>query len=224
VRWLGDLLDLLLPERCSGCGGVPGLLCDRCRALLEGPGRPAVPSPRPAGLPESWAVASYEGAVRAVIVAHKESGRGGLARPLGAALARSVLAAGAGGPVLVVPVPSTRASVRRRGHDPMLRITASAIAALRTRGVPARRVAALAHARQVADQAGLPRAGRVANLTGALWVARPGEVAGRRVVLVDDVVTTGSTLAEGARALRAAGAEVPAAAVIAATPRRCGKE
>jgi predicted amidophosphoribosyltransferase len=120
-----------------------------------------------------------------------------------------------------VPVPSTRAAVRRRGHDPTLRITAAAVAALRARGVPVRRVPALAHARRVADQAGLPMAGRAANLAGALHVARPGAVAGRRVVLVDDVITTGSTLAEAARALCAAGAEVPAAAVIAATPRRC---
>jgi len=225
VRWPGallDVLDLLLPERCAGCAGVPRLLCDGCRALLGGGPWPAVPSPRPAGLPGSWAVAPYEGAVRAVIVAHKESGRTGLARPLGAALARGVLAAGGGmgGEMLVVPVPSPRPAARRRGHDPTLRIATGAIGALRARGVPVRRVAALAHARRVADQAGLQMAGRAANLAGALYVARPGEVAGRRVVLVDDVITTGSTLAEAARALRAAGAEVPAAAVIAATPRR----
>jgi predicted amidophosphoribosyltransferase len=222
-----DVLDLLLPERCAGCGGEPRLLCGGCRALLAGAARPAVPSPRPAGLPAPWAVARYEGAVRAVIVAHKESGRTGLARPLGAALARGLLAAGAGGamlgggPVLVVPVPSTRAAVRRRGHDPTLRITTAALGALRARGLAVRQVAALAHTRRVADQAGLPMAGRAANLAGALFVARPAAVAGRRVVLVDDIITTGSTLAEAARALRAAGADVPAAAVIAATPRRC---
>jgi predicted amidophosphoribosyltransferase len=219
---LFDLLDLLLPERCAGCGGASRLLCDACRDLLDGCARPAVPAPRPAGLPAPWAVARYEGAARAVIVAHKESGRTGLARPLGAALAHSLRAAGVDGAVLVVPVPSTRAAVRRRGHDPTLRITAAAIGALRARGIAVRRVAALAHARRVADQAGLPMAGRAANLAGALHVVRPGEVAGRRVVLVDDVITTGSTLAEAARALRAAGAEVPAAAVIAATPRRYG--
>ena len=221
-----DLLDLLLPERCAGCGGAPRLLCDGCRAQFDGSPGPALPSPRPAHLPGSWAVARYEGAVRAVIVSHKEGGRTGLARPLGAALARAVLAAGAVGPVfdvsmIVVPVPSTRAAVRRRGHDPALRIAAAAIGALRARDVPVRLITALAHTRRVADQAGLPMAGRAANLAGALRVVRPGEVAGRRVVLVDDVITTGATLAEAAKVLRASGAEVPAAAVVAATPRRC---
>jgi predicted amidophosphoribosyltransferase len=187
--------------------------------MLASAARPAVPSPSPVGLPATWAVARYEGVVRAMIVAHKESGRAGLAGPLGAALARAVLGAETGARVLV-PVPSTRAAVRQRGHDPMLRITAAAIGALRRRGVAVSRVAALVHARRVADQSGLPVAGRAANLAGALRVARPGEVAGRRVLLVDDVITTGSTLAEAARALRAAGAEVPAAAVVAATPRR----
>ncbi|HEU5156234.1 MAG TPA: phosphoribosyltransferase family protein [Streptosporangiaceae bacterium] len=220
MRWPVELLDLLLPERCAGCGGARRLLCDRCRVPFAATARPAVPSPRPAGLPEPWAVARYEGVVRAAIVAHKESGRTGLARPLGAALARAVLAAGGGGPPLVVPVPSARAAVRRRGHDPTLRVTAAAVGALRSRGVAALCVAALAHTRRVADQAGLARAGRAANLAGALRVARPGEVAGLRVIVVDDVITTGSTLAEAARALRAAGAEVSAAALIAATPRR----
>lgn len=240
VRWPGDLLDLLLPARCAGCG-VPGALCGRCRFLLDGAARPVLPSPRPAGLPASWAVTRYEGAVRSMIVAHKESGRGALARPLGAALARSLLAAGTIGTtattetigmagsagatgtvtaMLVVPVPSTRAAIRRRGHDPLLRITAAAIGALRSRGVSVHRRTVLAHTRRIADQAGLPAAGRAVNLAGALHVARPGDVTGRRVILVDDVMTTGATLAEAARALRAAGAEVCAAAVIAATPRR----
>jgi predicted amidophosphoribosyltransferase len=99
----------------------------------------------------------------------------------------------------------------------------AAVSALRSCGVPARLADALTHARRVADQAGLGAPDRMANLAGALRVGRPAGVAGRRVVLVDDVVTTGVTLAEAARALRAAGAEVPAAAVIAATARRhCG--
>jgi ComF family protein len=215
----GGLLDLVLPQSCAGCGGAPGLLCAACRAALSSVPRPAMPSPAPPGLPVPWAATRYEGPVRAMIIAYKESGRTGLARPLGAALARCVLAA-ADPPVLVVPVPSARAAVRRRGHDPAHRLAAAAVAALRAGGVPARRVAALTHTRRVADQAGLATAGRAANLAGALRVARPDEVTGRRVIVVDDVVTTGATLAEAARALRAAGAEVPAAAVVAATRRR----
>jgi predicted amidophosphoribosyltransferase len=220
VKVLGELLDLVLPQRCAGCGAASGLLCGGCRGLLKSGARPVSPSPPPGGLPAVWAVARYEGAVRAMIVAHKESGRAGLARPLGEALARAVPVARAGAPVLVVAVPSTRAALRRRGYDPALQITAAAIDALLSRGVTACRLAVLAHTRRIVDQSGLPMAGRAANLAEALHVPRPAELAGRRVILVDDVITTGSTIAEAARALRVAGAEVAAAAVIAATPRR----
>jgi predicted amidophosphoribosyltransferase len=81
-------------------------------------------------------------------------------------------------------------------------------------------VQALEHRRRVADQAGLTAADRTANLTGALQARL--DLHGVQVIVVDDVVTTGATLAEAARALRAAGAEVPAAAVIAATERHTG--
>jgi predicted amidophosphoribosyltransferase len=81
-------------------------------------------------------------------------------------------------------------------------------------------VRALGHQRRVADQAGLTAADRATNLSGALRVRQ--DLRGLRVVVVDDVITTGATLAEAARALRAAGAEVPAAAVIAATERHAG--
>jgi predicted amidophosphoribosyltransferase len=223
VGLLGEFLDLVLPQLCAGCGRAPGLLCAGCRARLSGPVWPAWPSPAPPGLPTPYAAVPYDGAARNIIVAHKESGRMGLARPLGAALARSVLSAAQvptpAREVLLVPVPSARAAVRARGHDPALRIATAAVRELRARQLRARRLDVLGQTRGVADQAGLTAAGRLANLAGALSVTRPAAVRGRRLVIVDDVITTGATLAEAARALRAAGAQVCAVAVVAATAR-----
>ncbi len=223
--WLaGAALDLLLPQPCAGCGAAGGSPCAACAARLAGPPRCRPPRPAPPGLPPPWAVAPYDGAVRRLIVAYKERGRTGLARPLGAALARSVVAAaGAHGlsvPLLLVPVPSSRASVRRRGEDPTLRLARVAARTAVRLGTPARCLPVLAHRRRVADQAGLSAAERLANLRGALTARRILRHA--RLIVVDDVLTTGATLAEAARALRAAGAEVSAAAVVAATPRRYG--
>jgi predicted amidophosphoribosyltransferase len=215
---LTAVLDLVLPQRCAGCGVASGLLCATCDVGLRGPARVRLPCPAPSGLPPPWAVAAYAGPVREAIVAHKERGLAGLTRPLGAALARAVLAVPvAVVPLLLVPVPSSRASVRRRGEDPMLRIARAAVRELTLRGVEASCVPVLRHRRRVADQAGLTAADRTANLEGALRAKR--DLRGARVIVVDDVVTTGATLAEAARALRAAGAEVPAAAVVAATAR-----
>jgi predicted amidophosphoribosyltransferase len=225
---LREFLDLVLPQVCAGCGVAPGLLCTGCQKWLSGPVRLAWPSPSPVSLPAPYAAAVYDGAVRSVIVAHKESGRMALAHRLGAALALSVLSAiqesFLGGPqaaeeILLVPVPSTRTAVRARGHDPAARIATAAVRELRARRLGARRLDALAHTRAVADQAGLGAAERRDNLAGALCVPRPAAVRGRRLIVVDDVITTGATLAEAARALRAAGAKVPAVAVVAATAR-----
>ncbi len=69
----------------------------------------------------------------------------------------------------------------------------------------------------MADQAGLTATDRATNLTGALRARH--DLTGTQVIVVDDVITTGSTLTEATRALRAAGADVTATAVIAATPR-----
>ncbi|MFF4114647.1 ComF family protein [Streptomyces sp. NPDC001714] len=113
-------------------------------------------------------------------------------------------------PVLLVPVPSAPWAVRARGHDPVRRIALAAAAELRRAGASARVVPVLRQRRAVADQAGLNARQRFANLAGALEVTAGGArlLAGGRVVLVDDLVTTGATLAEAARAVReAAGAE-----------------
>jgi len=123
---------------------------------------------------------------------------------------------------LVVPVPSAPRALRRRGHDPVRALAETAVGVLGSSGVPVTCAPVLRQGRGVADQSGLGAAARTANLAGALRVTDPGRVRGRRVVVVDDVITSGATLAEAARALRAAGARVTAAATVAATLRRVG--
>ncbi|MFJ3720953.1 ComF family protein [Streptomyces sp. NPDC090045] len=224
--WWQELAGLVLPVDCAGCGAVRVLVCAGCREALSGAGAgPVRPSPRPEGLPVVHAAAVYEGGVRALLLAHKERGALPLAGVLGEALAGAVLAGrprDAGGPVrtgpgpepgpasaevALVPVPSARRQVRARGHDPARRIALAAAGRLRRAGVPARVAPVLRLRRAVADQAGLGARQRRENLAGALTVCRDGArlTDGARIVLVDDLVTTGATLAEAARAVRSAG-------------------
>lgn len=123
-----------------------------------------------------------------------------------------------GGPLLLVPVPSARRSVGARGHDPARRIALAAASVLRADGRPARVPAVLCQRRRVTDQSGLDARQRRANVTGALGAVPGGGrllVAGP-VVVVDDLMTTGASLAEAARAVTAAGGLVIGAAVVAA--------
>ncbi|MFH9202966.1 ComF family protein [Streptomyces anulatus] len=238
-----ELSGLLLPVACAGCGRPRTELCTACGAALHGaPARLVRPSPRPPGLPAVYAAAPYENAVRAVLLAHKERGVLGLAGALGRALAGCVRA-GAGRPgdarpLLLVPVPSARSSTAARGHDPVRRIAAAAARDLRRAGLPAQVLPLLRQRRAVADQSGLGARQRRANLAGALELTSGGRRLLRdellrhgllrlgRVILVDDLLTTGSTLAEAARAVGEAGGVgressvygVCRAAVVAASP------
>ena len=118
------------------------------------------------------------------------------------------------GAVLLVPVPSSRRAVRARGHDPARRIALAAAGELRRTGTPARVLAVLRQRRAVADQSGLNSRQRLDNLAGALEVAAGGErllAGGGRIVLVDDLMTTGASLTEAARAVRAAVPDTDAA-------------
>jgi predicted amidophosphoribosyltransferase len=193
------------------------------------------PDPPPPGLPSCWAWGRYTGSLRAGIRAWKDGGRRDLDAALASLLAEAVRAAveatgwlrDPAGPIVVVTVPSSARAQRIRGDRPLDRVAAGATQHVLTG--PAQRahpplagpVVALRHRRAVADQAGLGAARRLANLASSMEV-RPTWtqlVAGRRCLVVDDVMTTGSTLVEAARALIEAGSSEVAAAVIAATPR-----
>ncbi|MFC8263362.1 ComF family protein [Streptomyces sp. NPDC057291] len=229
--WWREIAGLVLPVACGGCGRPRSELCEDCRAALCGVAPQRVrPAPEPAGLPVVHAAAAYENAVRAVLLAHKERGALPLSRVLGRALAGAVRAGtgqvGGPRPLLLVPVPSARRAVAARGHDPARRIALAAARELRRGGIPARVVPVLRQRRPVADQSGLGAWQRQANLAGALEVAAGGErlLAAERVVLVDDLLTTGASLAEAARAVEAAGGHgrpgsgTGQAAVVAASP------
>ena len=224
------LADLVLPRTCAGCGLPGAVLCPACAGRLA---RPRVAAPRrvPWGFPPTVAAGAYAGPVPPAVVAFKDRGRAELARPLGAALALAV-AAGVravperSGPVLLAPVPSSRAALRSRGRDHVRELAVRAVAELRAAGVPAAGAGLLARHGRVRDSAGLTAEQRRANLAGS-FVAIPGAGAAvpedALVVLVDDVVTTGATLTEAAAALAAGlppGAPQVLAAVVAATPRR----
>ena len=225
--YLAASVDLLLGGACVGCLRAGHSLCSACGRHLEGMPRRVTPTPAPDGLPPVFGVASYDGVARAVILAHKEQGRLSLARPLGRALAIGCFAAlttTQKRPTLVhlVPAPSIRSRVRERGHDPLLRIARECRRAMRSAGIAATVRQVLRVVRAVDDQAALSSRARRDNLRAAFEVGGRVGLEGRAVILLDDVITTGTTAAESTRALTAAGAEVIAVSVVAATALRCG--
>ncbi|MGR0320205.1 ComF family protein [Agromyces sp. ZXT2-3] len=207
-----DALALLLPVSCAGCGAPDRALCDGCRAELAP--RPARVERPHAGI-VAWSAVEYAGTAARVIRAFKDEGRTDVARALGSSLRQALAAAAAdldgGEPREIAVVPSTSAGRRTRGYHPVRLLVRHAgfapVDVLR------------AHAR--ADQAALGREARRTNSAGS-FAARRG-LDGRRFVLVDDVVTTGSTLADASRAIHAAGGLVDAISVLAQTPLRISR-
>lgn len=228
VEWFADAAaDLLLGGRCTGCDRPGRVLCPGCRASLPSRARLAWPTPTPPGLAPPWAAGEYADALRAMVVAHKEHAVHGLRRPLARLLALAVAAAvpSARWPLVLVPVPSRPGVARSRGHDPTGSLVAAAARELRRAGYDAARVPLLRSRGGVADQAGLDSAARAANLAGSLCCPSGGLArlagAGRavRVVVCDDVLTTGATAREAQRALEAVGLPVDGIATVAATRR-----
>jgi ComF family protein len=213
---VAQALDLALPATCSGCGREGRPLCSTCIRALDA--RLELPGGTPIGLPVElpapllqleWC-APFAGPVRAALHDLKYRGERRLARPLGWAVARRWRRVGVG-TTLIVPVPVHLERERRRGFDQAALIAVVAAGEL---GLPCLRV--LERERATAAQFELGREDRAANVAGAFRIRRPGgrgaprvtpvPVAGQWILLIDDVVTTGATLAACAAALMSAGA------------------
>lgn len=199
-----DLLDLLYPPRCGGCDAAGAWLCARCASALA-EARPR----RPRHVRAVVALGRFDGALRRAVHRLKYRREGVLAAPLGAALGRAVARGMALGWRVdaLVPVPLAPARRRERGYD---QAELLAGAASRTCGVPLRGL--LRRVRATASQVSLGKGARAANVRGAFAASWSPP----SVVLVDDVTTTGATLGECARTLRAAGAREVRAVLVAA--------
>ena len=222
-----DAAAIVLPVRCAGCRRPDRSLCDECDAEL----RPVTRLDAVGEIPV-WSALSYEGVARRVLLAYKDGGRVDVVRALARALRSAVAeaqrqaarggghsggadAAGAAGAALLpVLIPSTRSAWRRRGYHPSRSVLARAHILV----PPLWR--ALRLSRQTADQVGLNAAQRSGNRQGSFVASK--RLAGRTCLIVDDIVTSGATIAEAARAIQAAGGRVAGAAAIARTPLRAG--
>ena len=217
IAVLAALAELTIGRRCLGCATPGGGWCDACLRASLGVHRRETPS----GV-RVCAGTHYQGVVREAIVAHKENGHLALATPLARLLIAGMACSGqldfSVAPVLV-PVPSTASTVRSRGHDHCRRLAAAS--ARLSGGTVA---SPLQWVRRVADQSGLSIEQRRNNVATSMSARVPRHrvtsLARHDVWLVDDVMTTGATIDEAVRALRASGWTVRGAAVVASVDLR----
>lgn len=211
-------LDLVVPQICGGCGQPGWAWCPMCVQHVQ----TQACANRALGRGALIAVsaADHRGPAGRAVSAFKDDGQRRLARPLATLLARAIAALLdqaavetrlSEHPTWLVPVPS-RASARRvRGADHMETLGALAARQLRSAGLDVHRLSALKLIGATSDMVGLTRAQRSANVVGSMH-CQP--IPRGQVVVVDDVLTTGSTLTEALRAVNTATTSVVGAATV----------
>lgn len=202
MRFLDALLNLLFPPKCPFCGRVldrPGV-CPACEAALpwlaEEDGLWTLPADVPCAAP-----LRYEGLARKGLLRFKFQGASAAAEPLGELIARCAAERFAGEFDVVTWVPVSRKRLRQRGYDQAELLARAACRLWNTRPVRL-----LDKRRDNPAQSGLHDAVLRRENVRDVYAAS-GAAAGRRILLVDDICTTGATLSSCALALRQAGAE-----------------
>jgi ComF family protein len=200
------IAGIVAPLRCAACDALGSSLCESCSAACSNHG--PVTRAAKSGAPFTVALGPFGGALARAVRHIKFGGRRDVARTLGGLLAGYI----AFGADVIVPIPLHPARLRERGFN-QAALVADAVAA--TLGIPIE-TEAIQRINATAPQSRLPLAARRANVRGAFGAGpRASEVFGRRVLVIDDVVTTGSTLTSCADSLYACGAEEVIGAALA---------
>lgn len=209
------ILDLIFPPKCPFCGKVqdrPGI-CGGCGDSLPWTGEGGSLWELPGGL-RCAAPLWYEGTARSGLLRFKFQGAAGAAEILGGLIAQCAAERLSGEFDAVTWVPVSRRRLRKRGYD-QARLLAEAACRLWS-------VKPVRFLNKIVDnsaQSGLPEgSARWANVRGVYRAADPEKLRGRRILIVDDICTTGATLAECAGVLRAAGAAGTVCIAAARTP------
>jgi competence protein ComFC len=204
------VVDMIFETRCAGCDRPGAPICTTCRFAL------LAPPPSPAGADGQVIVAvPFTGRARDVVLGLKYRNRRRVGRHLAGLLVNRLVSEGRHRQVDVVTwAPTSERRRRARGYD-QAELIARTVA--RQLGLPCRRLLE----REAAGDRPQTGQARPDRLDGIGFRARPG-LAGHRVLVVDDVVTTGATLREATAALREQGAAEVVAAAVAATPERRG--
>ncbi len=228
MRGMGEqVIGLLFPRGCAGCDSPDEVLCASCRRLFEC----RVSHPLASLLMGRWhACGWYQGSMRHAILSWKDHGDEECDRPFGDALCRLSKTSGTVAylrehasdlPVLVVPAPSSRASMRRRGRRHMWPVAKRLADYLRAETglpvVPCEVLASRGVQRKSVQMTGVSQ--RSQRLKGHVAVLPSVALRERRVILVDDIVTSGATMRRCVEALRREGAEVVTVLTLAHTPK-----
>jgi ComF family protein len=210
MSFLELCISLFAPHTCLGCGDEVGLLCADCIRFLERPKETCYrckltsPAYRTCsdcyirGRPQcAWVAVSYSGQAKDLVWRLKYDGAQAAAAIMAEMMANHI---GANRKqTVIVPVPTTTARIRQRGYD---QATLIAHELSRLTGVPV--VAGLGREGR-AHQVGASRQQRQSQLRGAFRARNTARLHGKRVLLVDDVLTTGATFEAATQTLLAAG-------------------
>ena len=194
-----DLLDFFFPRHCPFCGRIVGkeLLCGACEKAL-----PYCREVRTGSFGRCAAPLYYEGAVREAILAFKFKGKLEALDCFGSLMAQTAAEAFSGEFDAVTWAPVSRKRLRQRGYDQARLLCASLCVDWHVESQET-----LRKVRDNPAQSGMEdAAARRANVLGVYEAVKPADIAGKRFLLVDDILTTGATLGECVRVLKAAGA------------------